>query len=260
MNLFNSTAEFYAAFRSDVPDSVASIVSSAAPDASPRRLLDVGTGTGFVVRAMLPHFDEVIGVDPDAELLASARKELAEPIDAGTVKLVQGSAEGFALAAGWQPQLITVCRAFHWFDRPRFLARAASVLAPGGTLAIFGDLSIWAANDDWKAATRDVLQDMLGKDRRAGEGTYAQPARDYVDDLEDAGFTQVARSTIPVHRTRTVDSVIGYLHSTSFASLAVLGDLADSFDDRIRERLTPLLDANGLLHDHNEFNIITATQ
>jgi hypothetical protein len=73
------------------------------------------------------------------------------------------------------------------------------------------------------------------------------------------GYRDVERRTIPVTRTRTVDSVIGYLHSTSFASLAVLGDAADAFDDRLRERLDPLVDDTALLVDENEFTVVTAT-
>jgi len=63
---------------------------------------------------------------------------------------------------------------------------------------------------------------------------------------------------VPIERSRSIDSVIGYLHSTSFASLAVLGDAAEGFDDRVREQLSPLVDRQGLLRDHNEFGIFTA--
>lgn len=125
-------------------------------------------------------------------------------------------------------------------------------------LAIFGDRSVWAANAPWKTATVEVLREFLGEERRAGAGTYRAPTRDYADDLIEAGYRGLKRQSVPVRRTRTVESVIGYLHSTSFASLAVLGDRADAFDDHLAERLAPFVDTDGLLVDDNEFDILTA--
>ncbi|MFJ3034038.1 class I SAM-dependent methyltransferase [Curtobacterium pusillum] len=261
MSLFASTAEFYGAYRSDVPPVVAHRLAEAAPSAGPdgvRRLLDVGTGTGFVIAALAPHFDEAIGVDPDPDLLAVASRALAPQVAQHEVTLVHGTAEDFTVPPDWRPQLVTVCRAFHWFDRARFLARAGDVLAPGGVVAIFGDRSVWAANAPWKTTALDTVREFLGAERRAGDGTYQAPSRDYADDLVAAGYVGVQRQSVPVRRTRTVESVIGYLHSTSFASLAVLGDRASAFDRRIAEQLAPFVDADGLLVDDNEFDILTA--
>lgn len=62
----------------------------------------------------------------------------------------------------------------------------------------------------------------------------------------------------PVRRVRSVESIIGYLHSTSFASVTVLGGAVAAFDDRVRERRALLVDSDGFLHDDNEFDILTA--
>ncbi|MFZ7086564.1 class I SAM-dependent methyltransferase [Curtobacterium sp. RRHDQ10] len=261
MSVFASTAEFYGAYRSDVPPIVVQRLAEAAPSAGPdgvRRLLDVGTGTGFVITALTAHFDDAIGVDPDPDLLAVASRSLSAQIAQHRVALMHATAEDFTVPSGWRPQLVTVCRAFHWFDRARFLARAGGVLAPHGVLAILGDRSVWAANAPWKTATLDIVREFLGDERRAGAGTYRAPTHDYADDLVEAGYRGVERESIPVRRTRTVESVIGYLHSTSFASLAVLGDRAAAFDDQLAERLTAFVDADGLLVDDNEFTILTA--
>lgn len=259
--MFASTAEFYGAYRSDVPPVVARRIEAAAPPAGDdgvRRLLDVGTGTGFVITALDPYFDDTIGVDPDEELLTVAARSLSSEIAQRRVALVHGTAEGFTVPSGWQPQLITVCRAFHWFDRARFLTRARELLAPGGVIAIFGDRSVWAANAPWKTATLDVIREFLGEQRRAGLDIYRAPTHDYAHDFLDAGFREVERQSVPVRRTRTIESVIGYLHSTSFASLAVLGDRADAFDDRLADRLAPFVDRDGIVIDDNEFSILTA--
>jgi SAM-dependent methyltransferase len=260
VSVFASTAEFYRRYRSGITPEVAELLIDAAPPGSPRsprRLLDVGTGTGFVIDALLPAFDEAIGVDVDEDLLAVAREQFA-----GTdqVRLVHGAAESFTVPADWKAHLVTVCRAFHWFDRQAFLAHVVEFMAPGAAIAVLGDRSIWAGGDEWKDRARQVVQDMLGPARRAGAGTYDAGDGRFTDDLAGAGFADVTSSFVPVRRVRTVHSVIGLLHSMSFASPAVLGDRLDEFDTRIRETLTPLTDGRGELVDHNEFYIYTGTR
>lgn len=258
MSLYASTADFYRRYRAGISDEVVEALDRAAPSGSPRRMLDVGTGPGFVIQALLPHFDEAIGVDLDPDLLAVARAD----VDTGSkpVKFIQSPAESFTLDSGWRAQLVTVCRAFHWFDRPRFLAHVADYMTPNAVLAVFGDLSIWAGGDPWKDRAREIVQDVLGPQRRAGDGTYQQPVRDYAEDFAEAGFARVSRTRIPVRRQHTVESVIGLLHSMSFASPAVLGKRIDEFDQRVHEALTPLTDRDGRLIDHNEFYILTGTR
>lgn len=258
VSLYASTADFYRRYRSGIPPEVVELLNRAAPPGSPRRLLDIGTGPGFVIQALLPHFDEAVGVDVDVDLLAIARDELASA--SKPVELVEARAETFSLAPGWRAQLVTVCRAFHWFDRPRFLAHVINFMAPSGVLAVLGDLSIWAGGDPWKDRAREVVQEMLGHERRAGDGNYQRPSRDYGEDFAEAGFTDVRSVTIPVQRERTVESVIGLLHSMSFASAALLGERIAEFDECIRESLTPLADADGHLVDHNEFYVFTGTR
>jgi len=257
VSLFASTADFYRHHRSGVPAEIAVFLSENAPGGAPRRLLDVGTGPGFAIEALEPFFDEAIGIDLDAELLAAARDgvQTRKP-----VRFVQAAAETFALPPGWTAHLVTVCRAFHWFDRSRFLAHVVGHMAPGAALAILGDQSVWAGGDLWKDRVRMVVQEVLGEERRAGSGTYRPSDRRFTDDMSDAGFTSLTHRSVPVERVLTVDSVIGLLHSMSFASPAVLGERMDEFDRRVREELEPLVDDAGVLIDHNEFYVYTGAR
>ena len=52
MSLFEGTAQFYRRYRPEVPADVAEVLLRAVPDRRPRRLLDIGTGTGLVVQAL----------------------------------------------------------------------------------------------------------------------------------------------------------------------------------------------------------------
>lgn len=118
MSLFTGTAGFYRQYRPGIPGSVAAVLDAAVEQGSPRRLLDVGTGTGLVVEALLGRFDDIIAIDNDAGMLAAAEAALRPALPDGT-KLVlgQSTAEDFTPPGGWHADLVTICRAFHWLDR-----------------------------------------------------------------------------------------------------------------------------------------------
>jgi len=98
-----------------------------------QRALDVGTGTGQMARGLASGGARVTGLDRSAELLAVG-VELDRAADASVTR-VRGLAEDLPFGAG-SFDLVSVVQAFHWFDRPRFLAEAQRVLVPGGRLLI----------------------------------------------------------------------------------------------------------------------------
>jgi trans-aconitate methyltransferase len=255
MSLFTGTVGFYRQYRPGIPESVASVLDAAVPQGSPRRLLDVGTGTGLVVEALLGRFDDIIAIDNDAEMLAAAEAALRPALPAGTVLVLgQTTAEDFTPPEGWLADLVTICRAFHWLDQATVLAQLDSQVSPGGAVAIFGDNSFWVATSDWKVAVRSVIQDFLGDQRRAGSGTFNHHDRPYSEIMQESPFHEVEEVTVAVQRTWKADSILGYLYSTSFAAPQLFGDRLAEFDKAVRARLAEYSDDDTFLED-NEFLI-----
>ena len=94
----------------------------------PARVLDVGCGTGKVARLFLARGCEVLGVEPDLRMAGVARAH-GIPVEVATFE-------------AWDPRhrlfdLVVSGQAWHWVDPSLGAQRAASVLKPGGTLAIF---------------------------------------------------------------------------------------------------------------------------
>ncbi|MBI5263249.1 MAG: hypothetical protein HY852_15670 [Bradyrhizobium sp.] len=58
--------------------------------------------------------------------------------------------------------------------------------------------------------------------------------------LAQTPFAEIRLIEFRKAHTWTTDSIVGYRYSTSFASPAVLGDLQQSFEDDLRERLRRL--------------------
>ena len=249
-SLFQGTATYYDRFRPGISPELAKLLIVVAAECSgPQRLLDLGTGSGQVPAAIGRNFKSVICIDRDQEMLGFARRRLHSLVDNGIeVTLIAARAEDFVVPAGWLASLVTISRAFHWLDRELVLSRLDSVVAAKGAVAVFADRSFWNADSEWKQIVKQCITDYLGSERRAGSGTYSIDGRPHADVLTASAFSEVEESVIPARRTWTVDSVIGNLFSTSFASRAVLGSKAEAFESDLRERLAPF--SHSLVEDN----------
>ena len=255
---FAGAAGAYASHRAPLPSEVVAYLRALLPPARRGRLLDVGTGTGIALLPLLPAVTSAIGIDPDSELLDRTAAALVQGASGADVELRAQRAEAFTVPTGWQADLVTVCRAFHWFDRPAFLRRVVPVMSPGASLAVLSDRSVWSGDQEWKSAVVGVITDFLGPRRRAGAGFYEPPARPFVDEIRDGGLHDVVTVEFPFRRTLTIDAFLGELRSTSFASRAVLGSAHGPFEARLRDVLASFVDASGQLLDDNSFSVIVA--
>ena len=61
----------------------------------------------------------------------------------------------------------------------------------------------------------------------------------YEKTLAASPFADVERISVVVERTWTIERLIGCAYSTSFASLARLGERREEFERLVRERLEP---------------------
>jgi SAM-dependent methyltransferase len=110
-------------------------------------ILDVGCGPGFAVRGLAPHFAHAIGLDPSEGMIETAQSLGGASSTSEPIRFEISTAEelGQNLASpisNSSVDLITASNAAHWFDMTRFWPRAAQVLKPGGTVAIWGTGSI----------------------------------------------------------------------------------------------------------------------
>ncbi|MFF3015532.1 class I SAM-dependent methyltransferase [Streptomyces sp. NPDC057939] len=222
MSLFNSVDRSYARYRPRLPDQVVHLLVRELTGATTPRLLDLGAGTGQVALSLLPVLPPSTRmdlVDQDEGMLGTALEELRPHLGGRTVTAHAVPAEEFVPdQPGYQADLVTCCRAFHWMDRPAVLTMADRVSAPHAAIAIMGDGSLWTHQTEWTLALRTLIQSHLGEDRRAGtSGTYRAPGRRYEEDLADSPFRDIAEHHFPFTRAWTPRTVLGYLRSTSFA-------------------------------------------
>ncbi|MET8538638.1 class I SAM-dependent methyltransferase [Streptomyces sp. NPDC005065] len=263
--LFAAAAADYDRYRPGVPAAAVELLADALRG---RRLapvlLDLGTGTGQVPRALLPAVPglaHIEAADVSRQMLEQARDALTPVLGRCTLRLVHASADAYAPLPGDEapaPDLVTCCRSFHWMDGPAVLAVADRVASPDAAVAIMGGGSLWTHEAAWTRALRELIQHYLGPKRRAGTGAaYSEPRRSYEEDLAASAWSDVAEHRIPVVRTWAPKNVIGYVRSTSFAGPELFGQRHAAFEAEART----LLDAHasgGSLTENAVFTILLA--
>jgi hypothetical protein len=153
--------------------------------------------------------------------------------------------------------MATFGASFHWTDRIMVAQRLDKLVETDGAIVILSPSSLWTGRArDWKEVVIDTIKRWLGEERRAGSGTYrARPQ--HQECLIETPFCALTEMTFLQPHVWTMDGIIGYLFSTSFASRAVLGDKAEEFERDLRARLSRL-SPEGRFEDEIEHSVISA--
>ena len=109
---------------------------------SPDRILDVGCGTGLLLRDLarrLPGAASLVGIDAAAGMIEQARAGASDP----RLRFEQGSAERLPFPDGAFDLVISTTSFDHWADQRAGLAECHRVLAPGGFFVLTDLCSNW---------------------------------------------------------------------------------------------------------------------
>lgn len=107
---------------------------------APHRVLDVGSGTGYLLRqlaARAPDAVELVGVDAAAEMVRVAEESTPDP----RVRFLAGTAEHLPGPDGAFDLVVTITSFDHWADQEAGLRECARVMAPGGRLVLVDQFS-----------------------------------------------------------------------------------------------------------------------
>ena len=210
---FGAGAADYDAYRPGYPaDGLRWLLGDA-----PRRVVDLGAGTGRLAVALAALGHDVVAVEPDDRMRAIA---------AGHVEALAGSAEAIPLPDA-SADAVLAAQAWHWFDHERALAEIGRVLRPGGMLGLVWNMR--ETREPWVAR----LGEIAGGEDHSFDDTA--PVQFHVGD----GWRTEGRW---FHHTQTLDrdGLLGLARSWSYVALredreAVLeqiGRLADGLGER----------------------------
>ena len=107
---------------------------------APHRVLDVGSGTGYLLRqlaARAPDAVELVGVDAAAPMVRVAQQVTADP----RIRFQPGTAERLPGPDGAFDLVVSTTSFDHWANQEAGLRECARVTAPGGRLVLVNQFS-----------------------------------------------------------------------------------------------------------------------
>lgn len=124
----------------DIADKTADLALSTWPN--PRRVLDVGCGTGYLLRSLskrYPGADELTGVDPAPSMIEVA----TESIDDARLRFSTAVAEHLPFPDGTFDLVVSTTSFDHWSDQQQGLRECSRILTSGGSLILVDQFSLW---------------------------------------------------------------------------------------------------------------------
>jgi SAM-dependent methyltransferase len=243
--LFRGSAAYYDRGRLPYAPGYAARLADELGQHGDGRLLDVGCGPGTVALALAPYFAEVVGVDPDPDMLAEAARR-AERLGVRDAGWVEARAEDLPAGLGVF-RVVLFAQSFHWTERERVAATAFEMLEPGGYFVHLSDLKEPPAAPAALprpappfARIAALVRAYLGDVRRAGQGVlpHGTPSGERAI-VEGAGFGAYRRLVVPGGAVvqRGADDVVAWVFSRSDSAPHLYGDRVDEFERDLRALL-----------------------
>jgi len=219
---FGAVAADYAALRPGYPaDAVTFLLGD-----RPRRVLDLGAGTGLLTDVLLAAGHEVVAVDLSAGMLDQLRARLPQ------VAAAVGGAEAVPLPDA-DVDAVVAGQAAHWFDPGPAAVELRRVLRPGGVIGF-----VWNTRDErvpWVGALGELLA-AEARDHEADQGVVERFAAELPADVEvlDSGTVQQV----------TPEQVVGGIGTRSYVA-TMDDDRRTAFLGRVRDLLATHPDTRG---------------
>ena len=209
------------------------------------RLLDAGCGPGVLTVRLAHLFQQAVGLDPDADMLAEGRRAAGEQ-GVLNIRWVQALAEDLPAAAPGPYRLVTFGLSFHWTEEQRVAEIIFDMLEPGGALALIAHTVTGRPRPPGPGAPaiphdeiRALVEKYLGTTRRAGQGTVPERSQRLEDVLARTRFGVPQQLFVPgiPDLQRDSESVLsGYL-SLSSSAPHLYRDRLDDFATEVRALL-----------------------
>jgi ubiquinone/menaquinone biosynthesis C-methylase UbiE len=237
-DLYRGTARFYDQFRVAYPQPLFDDLLVRAEITGAGRLLDLACGTGQITFGLASDFAEVWAVDQEPEAVEFARSK-ARVRGVDNVRWIVGRAED--VDADRSFELVTIGNAFHRLQRRVIAASATRWLVPGGHVALLWSSSPSDGSRAWQHVTEATMRDWT----RIAATTARLPANlaqhlaeePHAAVLDAAGLTIVGQFDFEMPHAWSLETLTGFMYSTSILSHQALGRNVEAFARDLRNRL-----------------------
>ena len=129
---FSKRVENYLRYRPTYPPTVLTLLETECGLTPESVIAEPGSGTGLLTQLFLRNGNQVIGIEPNAEMRVAGDRELAAYPKFSSI---DATAEDTTLAEH-SVDFVVAGQAFHWFDRERAHREFSRILKPGGWVVL----------------------------------------------------------------------------------------------------------------------------
>ncbi len=224
---FSATATLYARWRPTYPAALRDFLLALLPTSGARipahrspTIVDVACGTGISTRFLAGPGRRIIGIEPNAEMLAEARRTTPADLD---IEYRKGEAATTGLAGG-SADLVTVGQAFHWFELGPALAEFHRILQPEAFCAAF-----WNVRDSRSSLLLAAYQSLLEHSSAEYKGVLR--AEEAISNLLAFPAVRAPRQAEFAHvQVLDRDGFFGRVYSSSYVTHGVPAAARPAFD------------------------------
>jgi SAM-dependent methyltransferase len=209
-------ADRYDRYRPHPPQALLEWLRRYARVKRPRLVVDLGCGTGLSTRAWAGKAHRVIGIEPNAAMLAAV-----EPADGVEFR------EAFAQATGLDDgcaDIVTCSQSLHWMEPEPTFAEAARILRAGGVFAAYDydwppvvDPEVDAAFDAYQQRRRE-----LRESHAILRGADIWPKHEHLDRMRESGRFRFCRELL-LHSVEegNAERVTGFAYSLGLPAVDI---------------------------------------
>lgn len=207
---FTGLADVYARFRPGYPIEAIRFLKERCHLDSNSKVADIGCGTGIFSRLLHNQgIENVIGVEPNQDMLRAARIECGPDTTFNTINFIPGTAEDTTLDKDSIDTVVSA-QAFHWFDAEKALEEFHRILKNSGHCAL-----IWNVRDDSDPFTREYGETMYEHSTKASDEIRRGVSGKKL--LLSSIFESLAVREFPNSQILDEEGIIGRAISTSYA-------------------------------------------
>lgn len=216
------------------------------------RVLDLGSGSGFLAIGFAAHAGQVAAIDPSPEMRDAARSNAAA---AGVaIDVIEGSSYTLGDSLG-RFRLVTIGRAFHWMDRADTLRRLETLVEPDGAVALFSDTLPDVPANAWSEAYDRVREKYSAQDRLGPQARSSSLSHEAL--LMASAFDHVERHAVIERRVTPLAHFVDRVLSFGATWTGSRSSLVQEVRDDIHAALTPFA-VDGAIHEVVEGRAVIA--
>ncbi|WP_213774106.1 class I SAM-dependent methyltransferase [Bradyrhizobium sp. dw_78] len=231
MGRFATTVPLYEEFRPPYPPEFFRTVAEGLGFTKEHALIDLGTGPGLIALGFSRYVGRIVGVDPEAAMIAAARQAAAHAKQDFT--LIEGRAEALPADIG-SFDVVTIGRALHWMDRDAIAALLERLVKPEGVIVVCASRSAADGRNPWldeyNEARRFWSPGPSGSER-SREALAAV--------LEGTRFQLIDEINVETSHELSVSDLARRVLTFSTSSPEILGDKVDAMLHDVEARLMP---------------------